>query len=128
VGGFDLEASLGYLPELIFLTKGWFGILCKCPEDTNLLLDQKCILGRNSLMLKRWRLAFNPDTEYFQLRHIWVLLPGLPLQFWNEDALVAIGNSLGSFLALELDLLSASYRKIGKIMVELDVHRGYQNF
>jgi hypothetical protein len=115
---------LGYVPEYISLTKGWFGILCKCPEDTNQLLDQHWILGHCSLMLKRWRLTFNPDTEYFHLRHVCVLLPALPLQFWNKDALFAIGNSLGTYMEIEPDLLSSPVRKIGKILVELDVHKG----
>jgi hypothetical protein len=58
---------LGYKPKIVFLTKGWFDILCKSPEDMTLLLEHKWVLGRNSLMLKHWSLAFNPDTEYFQL-------------------------------------------------------------
>jgi hypothetical protein len=45
-------------------------------------------------MLKIWRVGFDPVSEYFQFRHIWVLLPGLPIQFWNEGALKAIGNEL----------------------------------
>ena len=43
-------------------------------------------------MLKRWRLAFNPDTDYFQFRHLWVLLPGLPLHFWTKEVIRAIGR------------------------------------
>jgi hypothetical protein len=72
-------------------------------------------------MLKRWRLAFNPDTEYFQLRHLWVLLPGLPLHLWNEEALTAIGNSLGTFIALDTQLLNGSLRKMGRVLVEIDI-------
>jgi hypothetical protein len=72
---------LGYKPTLVRLTKGWVGIICNKPEDTNLLLAHKWTLGGSNLMLKWWRLEFNPDTEYFQFYHIWVFLPGLPLQF-----------------------------------------------
>jgi len=38
--------------------------------------------------------------------------------------LVAIRNSLGSFIAMEHDLLSACSKKIGKILVEFDIHGG----
>jgi len=75
-------------------------------------------------MLKWWRLAFNLDSEYFQFLHIWVFFLGLPLQFWNEYDLVAIGNSLGTFISLGENLLSTSCRNIGKIFVEMDVHGG----
>jgi hypothetical protein len=75
-------------------------------------------------MIKRWRLAFNPESEYFHFRHLWILLPGLPLQFWNKAALEAIGNSLGTFLSIDNSTLTASSRKIGKVLVEMDVHGG----
>jgi hypothetical protein len=71
---------LGYAPEVIFLTKGWMGFLCKSPENVNVLLSHKWIITGSNLMIKRWCLAFNPESEYFHFRHLWILLPGLPLQ------------------------------------------------
>jgi hypothetical protein len=73
-------------------------------------------------MLKRWRVAFDSTTYYFQLRHLWVLLPGLPLQLWNEGALEAIGNSLGTFISVDRLTLSAPNKKMGKFLVEMDIH------
>jgi hypothetical protein len=74
-----------------------------------------------SLMLKRWRLAFNPDTDFFQLRHLWVLLSGLPLHLWNEGAIRAIGNSLGKFIAFDTQSLNGPLRKMGRVLVEMDI-------
>jgi hypothetical protein len=65
-------------------------------------------------MLKRWRVAFNPTTEHFQLRHLWVLLPGLPLHLWNEGALRAIGDTLGKFISLESKLFTDPEQENGK--------------
>ena len=70
---------LGYAPEVLFLTKGWIGIICNFPEDTLLLLARRWVIGGGSLMIKHWWLAFDPVTEYFQIRNLWVLLLGLPL-------------------------------------------------
>jgi hypothetical protein len=67
---------LGYSPEVLYLKKGWLGFNCKSPEDASLLLNTLWVFGGSSLMLKRWRMAFNPDTDYFQHRHLWVLLLG----------------------------------------------------
>jgi hypothetical protein len=100
------------------------GFICKTPEDSALLLAQRWVIGGCSLMIKRWRLDFNPEMEYFQFRHLWVLLSGLPLQLWNAAALEVIGNSLGSFISLGESILSASNRKMGKILVEMDIHGG----
>jgi hypothetical protein len=112
------------MSEVFFLSKGWLGFLCNCPEDVATLLDGIWVNGKNSLMLKRWRIAFNPETKYFSLRHLWVLLPGLPLFLWNEGALTAIGNSLGKFLMVDRVVLAASARKVGRVLVELDIHQG----
>jgi hypothetical protein len=75
---------LGYAPEVLFLTKGWFGFIFKSSDDLTQLLGKRWVIGGNNLMLKRWRVTFDPTTEYFQFLHLWVLLPGLPLQLWNE--------------------------------------------
>ena len=117
---------LGYVPEILFLTKDWLGFIFKSPDDLTLLLSNRWVIGVNSLMLKCWRVAFDVVAKYFQIGHLWVLLPGLPLQMWNEGALKAIGNSLGTFIMVDSHTLSASSRKIGKILVEIDIH--YNSF
>jgi hypothetical protein len=58
---------LGYSPEVLFLKKGWLCFICKTPDDASLLLSSFWTYGGSSIMLKRWRLAFNPDSDYFQL-------------------------------------------------------------
>lgn len=114
----------GYLPEVIFLTKGWIGIIIATLEDAELLLRRKWVNGNSSFMLKRWGLAFNPKIEYFSVRNIWVMLPGLPLYLWNEGALTAIGNNMGNFIMVDKKNLESANRKIAKILVEMDVHLG----
>jgi hypothetical protein len=116
---------LGYSSEVIFLAKGWLGFICRSPEDTVILLATRWLFGASSIMLKRWRVSFDPDTDYFPQRHLWVLLPGLPLHFWNEGALRAIGDALGTFISLDFVALKAPYRKVGKVLVELDIHGGF---
>lgn len=75
-------------------------------------------------MLKRWHVGFDPVTKYFQFMHIWVLLPWLPIQFWNVEAFKSIGNELGRFMFLEDSIIKGGNRKLGKFLVEMDVHNG----
>jgi hypothetical protein len=128
-GGLDkdpLATSHWLFPEVIYLTKGWIGFVCNSPEDATLLLSSLWVFGGSSIMLKWWRIAFNPDKDYFQFRHLWVLLPGLPLYLWNAGALRAIGDSLGKFIALDSKSLTAPVRKMGRVLVEMDIHMVYQ--
>jgi len=118
------EPILVYLSEIHYLTKGWIGFICRTPEDATLLLDRFWSLWGSTLMLKRWRVAFDPTTEYFQRRHLWVLPPALPLHLWNEGAMKAIGNALGRCITLDFSSLTALARKMGRIMVEIDIHEG----
>jgi hypothetical protein len=91
---------LGYSSDILYLTKGWMGFICKTPEDATRLLENSWVNGGSNLMLKRWRVDFDPLTKHFQFRHLWVLLPGLPIHLWNAGALRAIGDSLGKFISL----------------------------
>jgi hypothetical protein len=115
---------LGYLPKIHLLQHGWFGFIFKKPEDTALILGSFWAFDGGSLMLKRWRLGFNPSTEFFSHRHIWVLLPGLPLQLWNQQALELIGASLGRFLRVDINSLAAPDRRMARIYVEIDIQAG----
>jgi hypothetical protein len=115
---------IGYVPNMYSLSKGWIGFLCRSPEDVATLLNFFWVDDTNSLMIKRWRLAFNPDTEFFPFRHIWILLPGLPWYLWNVGALKATGNSLGKFIMTDERSLSSFVPKVGKVMVETDVQKG----
>jgi hypothetical protein len=53
-----------------------------------------------------------------------VLLPGLPLHFWNDEALTAIANTLGKFIALDPLSASGHSRKLGRVLVEIDITSG----
>jgi hypothetical protein len=89
------EPVLGYSLEVLTLPRGWLGFIFKTPKDTEFILGKFWDFDGGSLMLKRWRIHFDPSTEYFSFRHLWVLLLGLPLQLWNTRALEAIGNVMG---------------------------------
>jgi hypothetical protein len=60
-----MAPTIGYVPEIYYLSKGWLGFLCKCPEDVATLLGTNWVNGASSLMLKRWRVAFNPKLNIF---------------------------------------------------------------
>jgi hypothetical protein len=51
-------------------------------------------------------------------------LSGLPLQYWTEKALTAIGNELGRFICLDSNFLNGSNRKMVRILVDMDTHAG----
>jgi hypothetical protein len=115
---------LTYTSKITYLTQGWLFFSFKSPEDSTSILEQLWTIDDDSLMLKQWRISFDPLQDYFRLRHFWVLLPGLPLHLWNQKALEAIGNSLDRFICVDLQVLTASEKKVARVMVEIDIHDG----
>jgi hypothetical protein len=115
---------LGYKPDVFYLTKGWFGFHFKQIEDTELILGKVWTFDGGSLMIKRWRVSFDPAHDYFRFKHFWVLLSGLSLHFWHAKALEAIGNTLGKFISADLGALKATDKRICRVLVEIDIHSG----
>ena len=76
-------------------------------------------------MLGRWHYFFDLATELLRFIHIQVLFPYLTLYLWNCEALTVIGNHLGSFIHLEDGLLHGVDRRVGNILVEIDMNKGF---
>jgi len=87
-------------------------------------MERLWTLDGGSIMLKRWRVSFDIAQDYFRMRHIWVLLPGLPLYLWNDKSLEAIENSLGRFISMGSKSLARMDKKVARILVEIDIHEG----
>jgi hypothetical protein len=45
---------LGYVPEHITLSFGWFDIIFNSSEDSQLILDTLSTINYSSVMIKRW--------------------------------------------------------------------------
>ena len=92
---------MGYIPDIHVLPHGWFLLKLKKEEDGHKLLDRKWEWGVSKLILQKWWIDFDAMKEPHNKQQIWVILPGLPMVFWEEEYLEAIGNKLGKFVALE---------------------------
>ena len=115
-----LTSFLGYSPIINFLMKGWLCITCRSEVDTLAVLQRPQLQGTCSLVLKRWHPYFNPKFEPFKILHVWALLPGLPLQFWNKKCIEQTENSIRRFIYLDKSILSQKDKRTAKVLVEVD--------
>ena len=44
---------------------------------------------------------------------------------WHRDAFEAIGNHLGWFLHIKEDVLKGMYKRMGKMLVEINITKGF---
>ena len=55
---------------------------------------------------------------------IWVKLPNLPFQLWSLPFFKLIGNTLGSFIEVDLSYLVSGVCCLGWVLVSLDLRNG----
>lgn len=115
---------LNYTPQIFALACGWYGFKFDEEAHCNLIMERLWLHGSGSLMLQKWQTDFDPETASVRLRHLWVLLPGLPLALWNRGAFEAIGNCIGRFLHVADEHLNGFDRRMGRVLVEVDISLG----
>ena len=93
-------------------------------EDRKKLLDRSWNWGPSGLILHKWRIGFDATEEPFNIQQVWVIMSGLPMMFWYEECLKAIGNNISKFVALEPDWETKVDLWCAKILVELDIKEG----
>ena len=55
---------------------------------------------------------------------IWVKFPNLPFEFWSMEFFKLIGNTLGTFLEVDLSFLASGVYCLGKVLVLIDIRKG----
>ncbi|KAH9330646.1 hypothetical protein KI387_002754, partial [Taxus chinensis] len=101
----------------------YFIAVFETPEDRDLIFSQHWVWGEHGLMSKPWYPSFDPLKESFDTYPIWVRLPGLPLQLWNRSCLIAIGDTLGSCVAVDDKTSIQTHTTYARILVDLDTSK-----
>ena len=76
------------------------------------------------MVLGHWHPSFDPLQEIISKRHLWVLLPHLSFPLWSRQILEGIGNTIGQFVAMEVDFHLAYDKRIARVLVEMDISLG----
>ncbi|CAN1747834.1 Ubiquitin C-terminal hydrolase 12 [Linum perenne] len=92
--------------------------------------DYDCVLVKGPWMMhhyyltvQRWQPFFNPNLENVWKTLTWVRLPDLPLEFFNEEAVLRIGNLVGSVVRVDLPKQEGAPGKYARVCVEVDLYK-----
>lgn len=113
-----------YIPKISVPPKGWYGFVFRREEHATHILQMTWLKGHEILILKRMHLAFEPKIKGIIFMHLWVLLLGLPMAWWNLEAYAAICNHLGIFLHVGDKVLNGIVTQVERILLEIDMSRG----
>lgn len=119
-------ALLKELPEVHVLPRGWFSLHFTKEDYTDLVLAKYWHIETTSVLLKRWSPLFDPEREQIGAGPLWVRLPGLPLQYWSEEALIKIGNALGTYLDHDRTYVESKKQTLARVLVHLDTREGLE--
>lgn len=114
------------LPEVHILPRGWFSLHFSKEDYIDLVLEKFWHIESAPVLLKRWSPLFNPEREQIGAGPLWVRLPGLPLQYWSEEALQQIGNALGTYLDHDRSYIESRQRTLAYVLVHLDTREGLE--
>ena len=88
--------------KIFLCSKGFFLVLFDSSEDyQKALTGGPWFWGSAGLFLTPWFPDFDPSTAVISKLPIWVRLPNLLAHFWDFSVFLAIGNTLGRYLATD---------------------------
>jgi len=118
------KVEIGYSPVVDLLTRGWFAVTFTKEEDLAKILNKSWSLDQSPVLLKKWHPMFDARIERVDLIPIWVKMPGLPLQYWNEFHLRGIGSMLGTCLEVDLSFLKTHVKQVARVLVSINIREG----
>jgi hypothetical protein len=85
--------------ELQLSSKGFFTIIFFNLEDKDRIFENGMYFFNSAgLYLRFWTDHFSLEKEDFTFAPVWIRLYSLPREFWLEEILTGIGNTLGRYV------------------------------
>ncbi|GLJ41342.1 hypothetical protein SUGI_0855570 [Cryptomeria japonica] len=100
----------GFKIEIVgkFLPKGFFvAIFSKKPERDHILEKENWYSDNHPLYIQPWTPNFDPTALAVYEEPVWVRLFNLPIEYWSESSLEKIGQTLGTLLEIDEDIIES---------------------
>ena len=75
------------------------------------------------LFLRPWKERFNPDKENLMIAPVWIRMYSLPTEYWKEEILMDIENTLRNFIKVSEKTRQRKYISYARICIYLDISR-----
>lgn len=109
--------------ELIELGEGYF--LAKFFLQDDLQFDLAEVIFGHYLTVRRWRPDFRPSEAAIDSTAAWIRFPELPVEYYDERVLLAMGNTIGIAIKVDKTTHFASMGKFARVCVEIDLNKPF---
>ncbi|XP_026443139.1 uncharacterized protein LOC113343021 [Papaver somniferum] len=111
------EGRVHFVP----LNRGFFIIKLLSQEDKVMILQaEQWVVAQQKLTLMEWFPSFDADKQRSSRSTVWVKFPGLPMEFWIEKTLLAMGKTLGSPIVVDKRTLAHEYGHFASVLIDID--------
>ena len=111
-------------PNFAYHDKGWLDFKFQHSSDAAKILVGSWKWDGVALFLKCWTPLFNPRSERYYNMPIWVKLPHFSFELWLLEFFKVVGDSLGSFVEVDMSFVHFGVMCMGRILVNLDLRDG----
>jgi hypothetical protein len=110
--------------EVQLSSKGFFTIILYNPEDRDRIFENGSYFYNSAgLFLRFWTERFSPDKEDFTMAPVWIRLYSLPQEFWLEEILMGIGNTVGQYVKTSEATKQRKYTSYARICVYMNISK-----
>jgi hypothetical protein len=103
-------------------SKGFFTVIFHNLADRNRIFDGGPYFYNSAgLFLRFWTEKFNPEKEDFAHAPVWIRLYSLPQEFWLEEVLAGIGNTIGIYVKSSEATKQRRYTSYARICVYMNI-------
>ncbi|XP_026383626.1 uncharacterized protein LOC113279137 [Papaver somniferum] len=113
--------------QFIPIGKGFFIIKLENKEDMNFLYEGLWEVESQYLKLRFWERDFKPEQQHSTSAFVWVLFPGLSIEYWREDILMSMGIAIGRPIRFDSTTLKKEIGFYASILVEIDLSKDIPN-
>ncbi|KAF6137905.1 hypothetical protein GIB67_041778 [Kingdonia uniflora] len=108
--------------RLILVGKGCITIFLDNEEDRNKIWSGgPWVIGKQLLRFSPWSPFFDPEKQRNTHALVWVKFPGLGVEFWEVDTLMAIRRTLGMPIQVDQSSTTMEFDYFAKVLVDADL-------
>ncbi|CAN1138900.1 hypothetical protein LINPERHAP2_LOCUS10946 [Linum perenne] len=101
----------------------YFAKFMSMEDYDNALNGGPWLIGDHYVVSEAWRPYFTPGSSPVNKLRVWVRLPNLPLECFDESILTLIGNSIGKTVLIDHTTLNGCRGNYARICIEVDISR-----
>ena len=108
--------------EIIPISKEFFVFRFSNEEDRlRIQTNGSWVVGGTVLALEEWRPNFKPQRETVLKAMTYLRMPGLPLEYWDREIVLAIAAQAGRLVEVDLCTKNLARGAFVRVCIEVDL-------